>query len=208
MVSKLSYAKRKGKLIFIREGLLRKWLSLALRAFVLGQETYEGDDTGLGSLAAISSDIVILGCGNILFGDDGFGSSVAERLQNDTPLPKNVSVINAGTSVREILFDLVVNEKRPRKIIVIDAIDANRRPGEIFRINLEEIPKNKVDDFAVHGMPTSNLLRELRDYCNVEVIVIVGQVAHIPDRVKPGLSDVLTRSVPAAVEEVLRLVGE
>jgi len=208
MVSKLSYAKRKGKLIFIREGLLRKWLSLALRAFVLGQETYEGDDTGLGSLAAISSDIVILGCGNILFGDDGFGSSVAERLQNDTPLPKNVSVINAGTSVREILFDLVVNEKRPRKIIVIDAIDANRRPGEIFRIDLEEIPKNKVDDFAIHGMPTSNLLRELRDYCNVEVIVIVGQVAHIPDRVKPGLSDVLTRSVPAAVEEVLRLVGE
>ena len=183
-------------------------MSLALRAFVLGQETYEGDDTGLGSLAAMSSDIVILGCGNILFGDDGFGSSVAERLQNDTPLPKNVSVINAGTGAREILFDLVVNEKRPRKIIVIDAIDANRRPGEIFRIDLEEIPKNKVDDFAIHGMPTSNLLRELRDYCNVEVIVIVGQVAHIPDRVKPGLSDVLTRSVPAAVEEVLRLVGE
>lgn len=153
-------------------------------------------------------DTIVLGCGNILFGDDGFGSSVAEYLQDYTLLPNNVSVINAGTSVRGILFDLVVNEKRPRKIIVIDAIDANRRPGEIFRIDLEEIPKNKVDDFTVHGMPTSNLLRELRDYCNVEVIVIVGQVAHIPDMVKPGLSDVLSRSVPAAVEEVLRLVGE
>ena len=100
------------------------------------------------------SDIVILGCGNILFGDDGFGSSVAERLQDSALLPNNVSVINAGTGVRGILFDLVVNEKRPRKVIVIDAIDAKRRPGEIFKIDLEEIPKNKVDDFTVHGMPT------------------------------------------------------
>jgi coenzyme F420 hydrogenase subunit delta len=156
----------------------------------------------------VHNDIVILGCGNFLFGDDGFGSSVAEHLQSCGVLPKNVSVINAGTGVRGILFDLILSEEKPRKIIVIDAIDANRRPGEIFRINLEEIPKNKVDDFAIHGMPTSNLLRELRDYCDVEVIVIVGQVDHIPEMVKPGLSDALTRSVPAAVEEVLKLVGE
>ncbi len=153
-------------------------------------------------------DIIVLGCGNILFGDDGFGSSVAERLQDSTLVPNNVSVINAGTSVRDILFDFVVNEKRPRKIIVIDAIDANRRPGEIFKIDLEEIPKNKVDDFTIHGMPTSNLLRELRDYCDVEVIVVVGQVDHIPEMVRPGLSDPLIRSVPAAVEEVLKLVRE
>jgi len=183
-------------------------LSPGLRVSVPEQESLWGDGRVVESIAAMSSDIIILGCGNILFGDDGFGSSVAERLQNCTLLPKNVSVINAGTSVRGILFDMVINEKRPRKIIVLDAIDANRRPGEIFRIDLDEIPKNKVDDFTVHGMPTSNLLRELRDYCDVEVIVIVGQVAHIPEMVKPGLSDVLTRSVPVAVEEVLKLCDE
>jgi len=160
------------------------------------------------SLDAINKDIVILGCGNILFGDDGFGSSVAEYLQSSALLPKNVSVIDAGTSVRGILFDLIVDEQRPRKIIVIDAIDANRRPGEIFRIDIEEIPKNKVDDFTLHEMPTSNLLRELRDVCNVEVIVIGGQVQSIPETVRLGLSDALTRSVPVAVEEVLKLVRE
>jgi len=160
------------------------------------------------SLDTVYKGIMVLGCGNILFGDDGFGSSVADCLQNSSLLPKNVSVINAGTSSRGILFDLILGEQRPRRIIVIDAIDANRRPGEIFRIDLEEIPKNKTDDFALHGMPTSNLLRELRDYCHVEVIVIVGQIDHIPERVKPGLSDALTRSVPVAVEEVLKLVRE
>ena len=156
----------------------------------------------------MNKDIVILGCGNILFGDDGFGSSVAEYLQSSPLLPKNVSVIDAGTGVRGILFDLIVDEQRPRRIIVIDAIDANRRPGEIFRIDIEEIPKNKVDDFALHGMPTSNLLRELRDFCHVEVIIIAGQVESIPETVRLGLSDALTRSVPVAVEEVLKLVRE
>ena len=160
------------------------------------------------SLDAMEKEIVVLGCGNILFGDDGFGSAVAERLQSCSVLPRNVSAVNAGTSVRGILFDLILREKRPRKVIVIDAVDANRRAGEIFRIDIDEIPKNKVDDFALHGMPTSNLLRELRDFCHVEVIIIAGQVESIPDVVRPGLSDALARGVPVAVEEVLNLCDE
>jgi len=160
------------------------------------------------STGEINEDILVLGCGNILFGDDGFGSSVVEHLQSCSLLPENVSVINAGTSVREILFDLILGEKRPRRVIVIDAVDANRRAGEIFRIDIDEIPKNKVDDFALHGMPTSNLLRELRDFCHVEVVIIAGQVESIPDAVRPGLSDALARGVPVAVEEVLNLCHE
>ena len=153
-------------------------------------------------------EIVILGCGNILFGDDGFGSSVAEHLEGCGLLPENVSVMDAGTGVREILFDLILSEQRPRKIIVIDAVDAKRRPGEIFRIDVEEIPENKVDDFTLHGMPTCNLLKELKDLCHVKVDIVAGQVESIPDTVRPGLSEVLARSVPLAVEEVLRLCDD
>ena len=130
---------------------------------------------------------------------------MVEHLQSCSLLPKNVSAINAGTSVREILFDLILGEQRPKKIIVIDAVDANRRSGEIFRIDIDEIPKNKVDDFALHGMPTSNLLRELRDFCQVEVIILAGQVESIPEVVKPGLSEALSKGVVVAAEEVLKL---
>ena len=150
-------------------------------------------------------EIVILGCGNILFGDDGFGSSVAENLQNNSQLPKNASVINAGTSVRGILFDLTLSEQKPRRIIVVDAVDVKRRPGEIFTLRAMELPKNKTDDFTLHEMPTSNLLKELEDFCHVEVTIVAGQVESIPDVVKPGLSSALSESVPIAAEEVLRL---
>lgn len=168
----------------------------------------EGSQHTVQSIDEIHKDIIVFGCGNILFGDDGFGSYVAERLGKWPTLPQNVSVINAGTAVRGILFDLILNEQKPRKIIVIDAVDANRKPGEVFRIDIEEIPKNKVDDFTLHGMPTSNLLRELRDLCHVEVIIIAGQIESIPGAVRPGLSDALAKSVPGAVEEVLRLVRD
>jgi coenzyme F420 hydrogenase subunit delta len=156
---------------------------------------------------AVNKDILVLGCGNILFGDDGFGSAVADHLASRI-LPENVSVINAGTGVREILFDLVLDQQRPRKIIVIDAVDLNRSPGEIFRIDVEDLPQNKTDDFTLHEMPTLNLLRELKDLCHVEVTVIAGQVQSIPDAVKPGLSDALSKSVPAAAEEILTLCDE
>lgn len=159
-------------------------------------------------LEAMHKEIVILGCGNILFGDDGFGSSVAERLEKCGLLPEHASVIDAGTSVREILFDFILSEQRPRKIIVVDAVDASRKPGEIFKIDLEEIPENKIDDFTPHGMPTCNLLRELKDLCHVEVDIVAGQVESIPDTVRPGLSDVLAKGVSVAAEQVLKLCQE
>jgi len=149
-------------------------------------------------------DILVLGCGNILFGDDGFGPCVVEYLQKHEELPKNVSVLNVGTSVRGILFDILLSSSRPRKIIVVDAVDANRKPGEVFNINIDELPLNKVDDFTLHEMPTSNLLKELKEFCNIDVIIIAGQIDHLPEEVRPGLSDTLKKSLAVAAQEVLK----
>lgn len=143
----------------------------------------------------------------MLFGDDGFGSSVADYLQARCRLPENVEVINAGTGIRGFLFDLVLSEQKPRKIIVVDAVDAGRGAGEVFKINIDELPKNKTDDFTLHEMPTSNLLQELKDFCNVDVIIIAGQIESIPEVVRPGLSGPLAKSVAIAADEVLNLMG-
>lgn len=150
-------------------------------------------------------DILVLGCGNILFGDDGFGPCVVEYLRKHEKVPENVSLLNVGTSVRGILFDILLSPTRPKKIIVIDAIDANRTPGEVFKINVDELPLNKIDDFTLHEMPTSNLLKELKEFCNIDVFIIVGQTDHLPEEVRPGLSDSLKRNLAMAAQEVLKL---
>jgi len=144
--------------------------------------------------------ILILGCGNILFGDDGFGPAVAQCLQNNFTIPSEVCVLDTGTSVREILFDTILADKKPSKIIIIDAMDCGLKPGELFSPDIESFPKAKLDDFSLHQVPTSNLLRELRDLCGVEVIVLACQVLRTPDRVSPGLSNPVKPAVKRAAE--------
>ena len=67
-------------------------------------------------------DILIAGVGNILFGDDGFGPAVADYLIKHAVLPPDILVLNAETSVRNILFDLILVEYKPEKIVVVDAV--------------------------------------------------------------------------------------
>ena len=148
--------------------------------------------------------ILILGCGNILFGDDGFGPAVAKHLRDNFTIPTDVCVFNAGTSVREILFDTILSDKKPSKIVIVDAMDCEREPGELFAIDLDSYPEIKLDDFSMHQLPTSNLLRELRDFCGIEVIVIACQASSIPESVKPGLSDTVKAAVKRAAEMLAR----
>ncbi|UCG71113.1 MAG: coenzyme F420-reducing hydrogenase, FrhD protein [Thermoplasmata archaeon] len=147
--------------------------------------------------------VLILGCGNILFGDDGFGPAVVEELEREYDIPDHVYVINAGLSVRELLFNITLDEEKPDRIIIVDAVDFGSTPGELFEIDLDEIPENKIDDFSMHQMPTSNLLRELRDLCGVDVRILSCQVVKIPEFVEPGLSDTLKNKVKEACELIV-----
>jgi coenzyme F420 hydrogenase subunit delta len=140
----------------------------------------------------------------VLFGDDGFGPAVVEYLENNFKIPPNVCVINAGLSVRKILFSIVLDDKRPRQVIIADAVDAERIPGEVFEISLDEIPENKIDDFSMHQLPTSNLLKELKEECGVVIRIISVQIKNIPDEVSPGLSEVVADSIPTACEMIIK----
>ncbi|MEW6620530.1 MAG: hydrogenase maturation protease [bacterium] len=147
--------------------------------------------------------VLILGCGNILFGDDGFGPAVIEYLQKHYDLPQDVAVIDVGSGVRGVLFNLLLSEIKPQKIIIVDAIDTGRKPGEVFEVAIEDLPKNKVDDFSMHQLPTSNLLRELKVLGQVEVKLIAAQVENIPEMVQPGLSKRLSEAIPIACEIIM-----
>ncbi len=82
--------------------------------------------------ALLKKDVLILGCGNPLFGDDGFGPAVIEQIEKNYLLPSNVGVLNAGTSIRDLLFDLLLLEETPGTIIIVDAVDhESNLPGDI-----------------------------------------------------------------------------
>jgi coenzyme F420 hydrogenase subunit delta len=146
---------------------------------------------------------LVLGCGNELFGDDGFGPAVARRLAEMPDAPPGVCALDVGTAVRQVLFDVLLAPVRPRRIVVVDAVDLGREPGDVWCMEAGELPEIKLDDFSMHQMPTSNLLRELSELAGVEVTCVVGQVSAFPPEVRPGLSAPVRCAVARAVETVL-----
>ncbi len=146
----------------------------------------------------LRKETVVFGCGNVLFGDDGFGPSVAEYLSKQYDIPNHALAMDVGTSVRDLLFTILLSDTRPSHIVVVDAVDRGREPGDVFEISIDEIPEKKMDDFSIHQAPTSNMLRELKELCGIKVTILACQVHHIPEDVSPGLSEPVRRAVPVA----------
>ena len=145
---------------------------------------------------------LILGVGNILFGDDGFGCAVVDHIEKNTQVPSHVCILDVGTGVRSLLFTLVISPVRTKRLLVLDAIDAGRVPGELFEIDPSDIPPVKLDDFSMHQIPTSNMLLELKERCGIEVRILACQTGPLPEEVRPGLSAPVARAVPEAAARI------
>jgi coenzyme F420 hydrogenase subunit delta len=154
-------------------------------------------------LDLFNKDILVVGCGNPLLGDDGFGPAVIESLEIQQIQADHIGLLDAGTSVRELLFDLLLSSPIPKNLILIDAVQhSNALPGDIITIDVDQIPENKVADYSLHQFPTTNMLKELRDSGLIDIKIYAVQVETIPKLVKPGLS----RPVKKAVLKLSNLI--
>lgn len=138
---------------------------------------------------------LILGCGNILLGDDGFGPGVINYLKENFKIPESISLIDAGTSVREILFDILISETYPRDIIIIDSANINKKFGEVYKVDIKDIPMDKSDYYDLHSTVTSNLLIKIkRRHRDINFHIFICQI--MPNSlINPNISSELEPSV-------------
>lgn len=152
---------------------------------------------------------LVFGCGNPLIGDDGFGPEVIRHLEGKDPLPEVAACLDVGTSIRDILFDFLLSESKPELIVIVDAMEIQgAAPGEIFEIDVADIPPAKICDFSLHQFPTTNMLREIRDQTEIDVRVFVVQTTGLPAEVRPGLSKPVAAAVPVMCERIRGLIRE
>ena len=81
-------------------------------------------------------NILLLGIGNVLWADEGFGVRVIERLQKSYRFPDCVSVMDGGTQG----VYLVEHVQAADVLIVFDAIDYGLPPGTLKRIVNDDVP--------------------------------------------------------------------
>jgi coenzyme F420 hydrogenase subunit delta len=152
----------------------------------------------------IKKRVLILGCGNTLFGDDGFGPETVAYIRKNCEIPNDVHVMDVGTGASKLLLVIALSEKKPEKLIMLDAVNVERKPGEIFKASIEDLLKNRVDNFSSHLFPTARLLEELQDK-GVNIIILACQIEKIPDVVSSGLSESVSKAVPKAAKIALKL---
>ncbi|AWK89711.1 HyaD/HybD family hydrogenase maturation endopeptidase [Azospirillum thermophilum] len=80
---------------------------------------------------ASGNRILVLGIGNILWADEGFGVRTVERLAEDWAFPPDVTLMDGGTQGLYLLPHLETADV----LIVVDAIDYGLPPGtrRVFR---------------------------------------------------------------------------
>ncbi|MHB1661255.1 MAG: HyaD/HybD family hydrogenase maturation endopeptidase [bacterium] len=80
----------------------------------------------------------IIGIGNLLLKDEGFGIHFIEHLRMKYIFGKNIKVIDGSTMGYGLLDDIFNLDN----IIVIDALKTDEKPGSIFKFDSENIPVN------------------------------------------------------------------
>jgi hydrogenase maturation protease len=141
---------------------------------------------------------LVLGMGNPILSDDGFGLVVAERLRA-VPLPQGVEVMQsevAGLRLLELMrgFD---------KVIIVDAIQMGRPPGDIMRLTGENFRGGQRYGSAHSiGLQTALRLGEKLGYEMPSDVVAFAVEAQDVETFGEGLSP----AVKAACDVVVRLV--
>ena len=102
---------------------------------------------------ARDSKIVILGVGNILLKDEGFGVYVVNELQRRYKFPSNVDVIDGGTAGINLLSII----EDADYLIIIDVVQSNKPSGTIFRFKPDRMPKDVVYKRSLHQIGFSEI---------------------------------------------------
>jgi hydrogenase maturation protease len=103
-------------------------------------------------------ELLILGLGNILLGDDGLGVAAVEELRRRFELPDGVSVIDGGTLGLSLLPVL----QSARRVILVDAVAADAEAGSLVRLTGDEVGHAAAHRLSPHQVGVADLLDGLR----------------------------------------------
>lgn len=104
-----------------------------------------------------TAENTVLGVGNIILSDEGFGVRVVEYLQKNFAFPDNVNLIDGGTLGVELLH-FVAGTKR---LLIIDSIDGGAEPGTTFHLRGDEIKNHFAQKISAHEVGIQDVLTML-----------------------------------------------
>jgi hydrogenase maturation protease len=145
-------------------------------------------------------EITILGLGNVLVGDDGFGPYFIGWFSDRYELPDNVTLVDGGTAGLALL-DVVT---RSDHLIVVDAVKVDDEPGSLYRFTRQELPFYLPAGTSAHEVEFLDVLSMADLLGQCPPVVFIAVVPQKYDTMEVMISGPLVRRLP----DVARLLLE
>ena len=148
------------------------------------------------------SDLLILGIGNYLMGDEGVGVQTALAIQK-LPIADTIDVVDGGTGGFHLLEFFEVHDK----VILIDATLDNNEPGTIRLIQprfAQDFPRA----MSTHDIGLRDMVNALQLMDKMpEIYLFVVSIESIQQQ-GIELTPAIKKAIPMLVEKVIELANQ
>lgn len=144
--------------------------------------------------------VTVLGVGNVILRDEGFGVRVAEHLQAHYQFPEEVQILDGGTLGMELLEFLTGTQC----LLILDSIDGNQPAGTLFRFENDDVLEHFQEKLSAHEVGIQDVLASLKTTGKSipQVVVLGAQPYEIGAGV--GLSPEMTALLPRIEQQALQ----
>ena len=142
--------------------------------------------------------VLVVGCGNLLRGDDGVGPVLIRHLW-DRGVPDGARLVDGGTAGMDVGFQM----RGAQRVVIVDACATGAEPGTVYRMPGEELtdlpPLQGLHTHSFrwdHAIPFARWA--LGDACPTDITVFLIEVAdmemgaELSDPVVAGMEQVIT----------------
>ena len=159
----------------------------------------DGTCNACGDSDTSDDTIVVLGIGNVLWADEGFGVRCVEALQARWDFAPHVRLVDGGTQGLYLL-PLV---QQARRLMILDAVDYGLTPGTLKLVENADVPRFLgATKMSLHqtGFQEVLMLAQMTEAYPREVLLIGCQPEELED-----YGGSLRAGTKAALEEAVRI---
>ncbi len=145
-------------------------------------------------------EVLVVGCGNLLRGDDGVGPVLVRHLW-DRGVPDGARLVDGGTAGMDVAFQM----RGAARVVIVDASMTGAAPGTVYRVPGEELadlpPLQGLHTHSFrwdHAIPFARWA--LGDACPTDITVFLIEAAAVE------LGTELSDPVRTAMEQVTDVV--
>lgn len=152
--------------------------------------------------------ILIVGVGNVLHGDDGFGVELANRLMARSDIPSQINLMETGIGGMSLVQELMSGYDA---LLILDAYKNGGEPGQLYLLepllpDLSHLQPHELRDYFsdTHYATPMRALHFLEHVGELpKVVNIVGCEPEEIDDMKLGLSNSVSAAIAPAESMVI-----